>query len=450
MQNIEKVNKMSVTPIPKLLIGISFPIMVSMLLQALYNIVDSVFVSYISEDAFTAVSLVFPIQMLIVSVGVGTGVGINSLLSRKLGENNKTQASKVAVNGIFVSLLSGIAFAVLAILFAKNFIGIYDRTQQINEWAIGYLIIVNVFSFSSLLQFANERIVQSTGNSVYVMIIQGAGAVINIILDPIFIFVLGFGVYGAAIATVIGQTTAMLIGFVINAKLNKDINMSFKGFKPDKRIILEIYRVGFPAIIMQSIISLMTIILNKILLPYSDSVAAVIGAYTKLNSFVFMPVFGITNAMVPIVAYNYGAQKKDRVIKTFFAAQLFTFIIMILGTALFFFWPQQLLSLFETTPQMSEIAIPALQIISLSFVLFGICVVCSSFFQALGNGVYSLVVSIIRQLIIILPASYLLAKMFGLNAAWWAFVLSEAVSVVACVFFLKSIYTKVISKMKTN
>ncbi|MEG2053544.1 MAG: MATE family efflux transporter [Oscillospiraceae bacterium] len=446
MENIKE-NKMGIMPIPKLLMSVSAPLMFSMIIQAMYNIVDSIFVAKISEDALTAVSLVFPVQSLIIAVGVGTGVGINSLLSRRLGEKRFKEANSVAVNGLLVSFLSGIVFAVFGLIFARPFISSFTQSEAIIKMGVEYLSVITIFSFASLLQFACERIIQSTGNTMYNLAIQGVGAVINIILDPIFIFVLDMGVLGAAIATVIGQFVAMCIGFYINHIKNKEVDISFKGFKPNGKTIGEIYKVGFPAIIMQSIMSVMTVGMNKILLPYSASAASVVGVYFKLNSFVFMPLFGLTNGMVPIVAYNYGAQHKKRVMGTFKLSMIFSLVIMALGTLLFQLAPALLMGMFTPSAEMLRIGIPALRIISTCFVLSGICIVFSTFFQALGNGVYSLIISVTRQLLVILPAAYILGKIGGINAAWWAFALSEVVALVLCFIMYGRLKKKVLDKM---
>lgn len=439
-------NKMGVMPVNRLLFSMSLPMILSMLVQALYNIVDSIFVAQIGETALAAVSLAFPVQNLIIAVSVGTGVGVNALLSRSLGEKNQETANLAAVNGIFVFFLSYLLFAVFGLFFARMYFTVQTSNPEIIEQGTIYLSICSIFSFGIFLEIALERIMQSTGRTIYNMITQGLGAIINIILDPILIFGLfGFprmGILGAAVATVIGQIIAMLLLLYFNIRKNSDVNLNMRRFRPDTAIIAEIYRVGLPSIIMQSISSVMTFGVNKILLLFSETAVSVFGIYFKLQSFIFMPVFGLNNAMVPIVAYNYGAARKDRIMKTIRSSVTAAVAIMLAGLAIFQIFPEQLLYLFDASEHMMGIGVPALRIISLSFLFAGYCIVIGSVFQALGNGVYSLITSAARQLVCILPAAWLFASVFGLHAVWYAFPLAEIISVVLTTLLFRRIYQK--------
>ena len=439
-------NKMGVMPVNRLLFSMSLPMILSMLVQALYNIVDSIFVAQIGETALAAVSLAFPVQNLIIAVSVGTGVGVNALLSRSLGEKNQENANLAAVNGIFVFFLSYLLFAVFGLFFARMYFTVQTSNPEIIEQGTIYLSICSIFSFGIFLEIALERIMQSTGRTIYNMITQGLGAIINIILDPILIFgLLGsprMGIMGAAAATVIGQIAAMLLLLYFNIRKNSDVNLNMRRFRPDTAIIAEIYRVGLPSIIMQSISSVMTFGVNKILLLFSETAVSVFGIYFKLQSFIFMPVFGLNNAMVPIVAYNYGAARKDRIMKTIRSSVTAAVAIMLAGLAIFQIFPEQLLYLFDASEHMMGIGVPALRIISLSFLFAGYCIVIGSVFQALGNGVYSLITSAARQLVCILPAAWLFASVFGLHAVWYAFPLAEIISVVLTTLLFRRIYQK--------
>lgn len=439
-------NKMGVMPVNRLLFSMSLPMILSMLVQALYNIVDSIFVAQIGETALAAVSLAFPVQNLIIAVSVGTGVGVNALLSRSLGEKNQETANLAAVNGIFVFFLSYLLFAVFGLFFARMYFSVQTSNPEIIEQGTIYLSVCSIFSFGIFLEIALERIMQSTGRTIYNMITQGLGAIINIILDPILIFGLfGFprmGILGAAVATVIGQIIAMLLLLYFNIRKNSDVNLNMRRFRPDTAIIAEIYRVGLPSIIMQSISSVMTFGVNKILLLFSETAVSVFGIYFKLQSFIFMPVFGLNNAMVPIVAYNYGAARKDRIMKTIRSSVTAAVAIMLAGLAIFQIFPEQLLYLFDASEHMMGIGVPALRIISLSFLFAGYCIVIGSVFQALGNGVYSLITSAARQLVCILPAAWLFASVFGLHAVWYAFPLAEIISVVLTTLLFRRIYRK--------
>lgn len=444
--SVRQENKMGVMPIPKLLISMSLPMIMSMLVQALYNVVDSMFVAQLNENALTAVSLAFPIQNLMIAVAAGTGVGINALLSKSLGEKKFETANTIAKNGILLGILSSLVFAILGLLGSRLFFEIQTKDEQIIEYGTQYMSVITIVSFGLFLQITFERLLQSTGKTIFNMITQGMGAIINIILDPILIFgwfgLPAMGVTGAAVATVIGQIFAALLGLFFNYKFNKEIHVSFKGFKPCKETIGNIYKIGVPSIIMQSIGSLTTFGINNILLMFSSTAATVFGVYFKLQSFVFMPVFGLTNGMIPIVAYNYGAQNKKRIYQTIKLSAAIAVGIMLVGVVIFQTFPKTLLGLFEASDHMLEIGVPALRTISLSFVFAGFCIVSSCVFQALGNGVYSMLLSMARQIVIILPVAFIFAKLFGLNMVWYAYPIAEVFSVVICIFLLKHILKK--------
>lgn len=444
-------NKMGTMPVNRLLLSMSLPMIISMIVQALYNVVDSIFVSFISENALTAVSMAFPIQNLMISVGAGLGVGINALLSRSLGEKNQEKANQTAVQGIFLVAMSFLLFLLFGVFGSSAFMHSQTDISEILESGTIYLTICSSLSFAIFGQMTFERLLQSTGRTMYTMITQGTGAVINIILDPILIFgYLGFpklGVAGAAIATVFGQFVAFLLAVFFNLRKNTDIQISFRGFRPHARILKEILAVGIPSIIMQAISSVMTFGMNKILFRFSPTAVAVFGAYFKLQSFVFMPVFGLNNGMVPIIAYNYGAGKRDRLIKTIKLSIAYAVGIMLAGLITIQLIPGSLLDMFNASPQMLEIGIPALRIISLSFVFAGYCIITSSVFQALGNGIYSMIVSIVRQIVILLPVAYLFSKTGVLSAVWLAFPIAELASLTLCTIFLLRINKNVIHKI---
>ncbi len=446
--NVRQENKMGVMPVNRLLISMSLPMMISMLVQALYNIVDSIFVAKVSEGALTAVSLAFPIQMLAISVGSGTGVGVNAVLSRALGEKEFEKANRASDNAVFLTILSYLVFLVIGLFGTTAYFKAQTNDAEILNAGISYLSICMVFSFGLFAQMTFERLLQSTGKTIYTMITQGTGAIINIILDPIMIFGLfGFpkmGAAGAALATVTGQIVAGIMAIIINSKKNHEIHINMKGFRPDKQIISRIYAVGVPSIIMQSIGSVTTYGMNRILIEFTSTAAAVFGVYYKLQSFFFMPLFGMNNGLVPIIAYNYGAAKKDRVVKAIKLSILYALLIMFAGIAIFQSIPSVLLRFFNASEMMLEIGIPALRIISISFLFAGFCIVCSSVFQALGNGIYSMLVSIARQLVVLLPTAYLLARFGGLHLVWWSFPIAEIMSLSLSSIFLYNIYHKVI------
>ena len=417
---------------------------ISMMIQALYNVVDSIFVAQISENALTAVSLAFPVQNLMIAVASGTSVGVNALLSRSLGEKDRVKVNKTANNAVFLALLNYIVFAVLGILFSRMFIRMQTDIEEIINYGTIYLSICTAASFGLFGEIMFERLLQSTGKTIYTLITQGTGAILNIIFDPILIFgLLGFpkmGMAGAAVATVFGQIVAMLMSFYFNRTKNKDVELKFKDFRPDKQIIKRIYSVGAPSILMIAISSIMTFGINKILIAFTSTATAVFGVYFRLQSFVFMPVFGLNQGMVPIIAYNYGAGKKERIVKTIKLSITYAVCMMLVGLTIFQTLPTQLLGLFNASPEMLRIGIYALRIISINFLFAGFCVVAISVFQSLGNGFMSLIVSVARQLVVLMPAAFILAKTGGLNYVWWAFPIAEISSVAVCAVFLKQIY----------
>ena len=447
-KKIETENKMGVMSINKLLITMSLPVMISMLVQALYNVVDSVFVARVSEEALTAISLAFPIQMLMIAVGTGTGVGMNAVLSKALGEKNSTKANQTALNGIFLAMISYVVFAIVGLLIARSFFASQTDNQIIVNYGNDYLLICCVFSFGLFSQMIFERLLQATGKTMYTMVTQAVGAIINIILDPILIFGLfGFPkmeVAGAAAATVIGQIVAGVLAIILNCKRNHEIGIRFKGFKPSIALIKKIYGVGLPSILMQAIGSIMIYGMDLILATFSSTAVAVFGVYFRLQSFVFMPVFGLNIGMVSIVAYNYGAKNKKRVIQTIKLSVVYAVSIMLLGFLVFQLFPETLLSFFSASDQMIQIGIPALRKISFAFLFAGYCIIITSSFQALGNGLYSLIVSILRQLVILLPTAYLLARFFTLDQVWWAIPIAEIMSVTATTILLVIMNKKVI------
>ena len=444
-------NKMGTMPVKRLLVTMSLPMIISMLVQALYNIVDSVFVSMINQAALTAVSMAFPIQNLLIAVSAGTCVGVNDLLSRSLGERNAKNANLAAVNGLFLAFVSFLFFALFGIFGARFFFESQTDNPVIIEYGIQYLQIVCIFSFGLFGEMMFERILQSTGQTFYCMITQGTGAIINIILDPILIFGLlgvpAMGIRGAAAATVFGQIVAMVLAAMLNHAKNKDVRISFKGFSPHKRTISIIYQVGVPSIIMQSISSVMTFGLNKILISFSETAVAVFGVYFKLQSFIFMPIFGLNNGMIPIIAYNYGARNKKRIMETVRLSIGIAVGIMLIGLAVFQLMTPQLLMLFQADADMLSIGVPALRIISLSFLFAGYCIIVGSVFQAMGNGVYSLIISVARQLVCILPLAYFFAQVFGLHAVWYSIPLAEITSVVLSSILFRKIYVEKIKPL---
>lgn len=448
---IKKENKMGTMPIGKLLFTMAVPMMLSMLVQALYNIVDSIFVSKIEEAALTAVSMAFPMQNFMIALGAGTGVGINALLSRSLGEKNFERANKAACNGVLLALFNFFICILLGLFVAGPFLRTQSDDTVILNYANDYLSVVMVFSFGLFGQMVFERLLQSTGRTIYSMWTQGLGAIINIILDPVLIFgfagIPAFGIKGAAMATVIGQCCAMILGLVFNLKFNPDIKLSFKDMSPDFSIIGQIYAVGFPSIIMMSIGSLMTYLMNRILYTFNSTAVAVFGAYFKLQSFFFMPVIGLNNGLVPIVAYNFGAKQKGRLLKAYKTGTLAAVTIMAIGCLIFELIPEVLFKMFSPSAEMLQIGVPALRIIAVHFIVAAFCIITGTMFQALGNGFFSMIVSICRQLVVLIPAAWLLSKTGHVTAVWWSFPIAEVASLAISLVLYKVLYNQKIKNL---
>ncbi len=445
-------NKMGVMPIKRLVLSMSLPMMISMLVQALYNVVDSYFVAKVSENALAAVGMAFPFQNLMIAVSVGTGVGVNALLSRSLGAKDYETANRAAENGVFLAVLSTILFSVVGVVFARPFFLAQNSDPDIVAKGVSYLTICAGLSFGLFLEVMFERLLQSTGRTFYTMITQGVGAVINIIMDPILIFGIGpfpeMGVAGAAAATVLGQIVAALLAIYFNMARNPEIQPRLLGFRPKGAVIGRIYSVGIPTIVLNSISSIMTFGMNLILGTISTSTAvAVFNVYFKLQSFVFMPVFGLNNGMVPIVSYNFGAKKRRRMVETVRFSAALAVGIMLVGLAIVQLFAAPILGLFEASAEMLAIGVPALRIISLCFTFAGFNIVCSSTFQALGNGVLSMIMSIVRQLVVLLPAAYLLSLTGQVTAVWWAFPIAEIASLILCLVFLRHTFNTVVAQL---
>ena len=434
-------NKMGTMPVNKLLISMSLPMIISMLVQAMYNVVDSVFVAQISENALTAVSLAFPLQNLMIAFAGGTAVGVNALLSRSLGEKNQEHVNHTATNSVFIFLMTALIFMIGGLTLSHLFFTVQTSNAEIVTAGTQYSMIVVGCSIGLFSQFLFERLLQATGRTIHTMITQGLGAIINIILDPIFIFGLfgmpKMGVAGAAIATVTGQIIACLLAIVLNLKYNHDIQFQWKSFKPNIQIIKQIYSVGIPSIIMQSIGSVMTFGINTILIGFSTTATAVFGVYFKLQSFVFMPVFGLNNGMIPIIAYNLGARQSKRMFDTIKLAMIYATGMMLIGVILFESIPQILLGFFNASQAMIQIGTPALRIIAIHFLFAGYSIVCSALFQAVGKGTYSLLTSLIRQLFVLLPCAYLLSLTGNIHLIWLCFPIAEIVSATTSTILFK-------------
>lgn len=447
-----KENKMGTMEVRRLILTMSLPIMISMLVQALYNIVDSMFVARVSEAALAAVSLCYPIQMIMVAVACGTGVGINALLSRYLGEKKREKASQVAMHGLFCAICNWLVFAVIGLFFSEAFLRLFSDDVQIIMMGISYMQICTICSFGVFVQITYERIMQSTGNTIYNMVIQGVGALINIILDPIFIFGLGpvpaLGTAGAAIATVIGQIVAMFLGIIITQKKVREIQLSVRGFHLDGMIMKAMYRIAIPAILMQSIMSFMTVMMNMILAPFSEMAVSVFSIYYKLQQFVFMAVLGMNNALIPILSYNYGANQMERIRESIRFALWMSCVIMAIGTVVFQLFPTQLLYLFDAKETLLSIGIPALRTISVSFVFAGISMVLCSVFQALGSPNHSLLVTLLRQMVILLPLAYGFSSAFGLDMCWWSFPITEVLCALLSLYLLRSVQKRVFLQLQ--
>ena len=447
-------NKLGVMPITKLIWNMSLPIIASMLVQALYNIVDSVFVSRVSEQALTAVSLAFPAQNLMIGLATGTAVGVNALMGRALGAGLRERADKVANNGVFLAVVGFVISALLGLTCSDLFFRSQTQVESIIQMGNDYLRIVTIGSLGMFCQIMYERLLQGTGRSLLSMYTQGLGAIINIILDPIFIFGLKMGVAGAAVATIIGQFCGCALAIYFNHKKNTDITLSLRGFRPNWRLIGEIYAIGLPSVIMIAIGSVMTFLMNKILITYHaahETAATAFGVYFKLNSFIFMPIFGLNNGVIPIVAYNYGAQNRRRMMATIKRSALYACCIMVFGTVLFWAIPDTLLRLFDASDVMLAAGVPALRIISLSFCMAGACIALGSSFQALGKSMYSMITSIVRQLVFLIPIAYVLAR-YGASVGnsdlvWWCYPLAEIFSLALTLVFFSRMYKTIIAPL---
>ncbi len=441
-------NKMGVMPVNRLILSMSLPIMISMLVQALYNIVDSIFVAKISENALTAVSMAFPIQNLMIAVGVGTAVGVNALLARALGAKDYDRVNRIAENAVFLVAVSYALFLVIGLFLVEPFYRSQTDIEEIIRHGKEYLTVCCCLSFGVFTQVMFERLLQATGKTIYTMVTQGIGAIVNIILDPIMIFGLfgcpKMGVTGAAAATVIGQIVAGILSVWLNHTKNHEVKIRMKEAKPDLQVIRQIYGIGVPSIIMQAIGSVMTYGMNRILISFTATATAVFGVYFKLQSFVFMPVFGLNNGIIPIVAYNYGAKNRKRVLSTIRHSIAYAMSIMTLGFLVLQVFPGPLLQMFNASDTMMGIGIPALRTISLSFIPAGFGIACGSVFQAMGRSIYSMFVSMARQLVVLLPAAYILAGFGEVNFVWWAFPIAELMSLVMTVYFMIRIYQTVI------
>jgi len=450
-QPVRRENKMGTMPIGRLLFSMSVPMMLSMMVQALYNIVDSVFVAMISEDALTAVSLAFPLQTLMISFGVGLGVGLNAYLSKALGQKDFERVNKSAVNGIFIELIVMLAFFLIGLLGSAPYFRVQTNDPVISEYGRVYLSIVCCCSLGFFMEITFERILQSTGRTFYAMITQMTGAIFNIIMDPVLIFGLfgapKMGIAGAAVATVMGQHIAAVLAVFFNLKKNPEVSFRFRGFRPDPQVIRGIFSVGLPSVIMQAIGSAMTYGMNQILITFTPTATAVFGVYFKLNSIIFMPVFGLNNGSVPIIAYNYGAGRKERVTGTIRLVFLSAIAIMTLGCLIFQLFPVQLFRLFNASDNMLSIGVPAFRIIALSFPVAGFCIASGSVFQAMGRGVYSMINSIMRQLVVLLPSAWLLSKTGVLNNVWWSFDIAEVMSFTCSLFFYLKLKREVIDRI---
>lgn len=445
-------NKMGVMPVGKLLMTMSIPMMISMLVQALYNVVDSYFVAKISQDALNAVSLSFPVQNLMIGVAVGTGVGVNALLSRSLGEKNFEAANRAAGNGLFLAFLSGIVTILVGLFLPRFFFRVQTGIPGIVEQGTEYLTICCTCSMGLYMGIMCERLLQSTGKSIFTMVTQGVGALTNIIMDPVLIFGLGpfpkMGVAGAAVATVAGQIVGAILGILFNLFFNRELEFHPKYLRPRGNVVGRIYSVGVPTIVMNSIGSVMVFGLNQILIAFTDTATAVFGIYFKLQSFIFMPVFGLNNGMVPIIAYNYGARNRKRILDTMKLSVITAVSVMLIGLVVAELFPAQLLGLFEASEEMLRIGIPALRIICTCFIFAGFGIVSGSVFQALGHGVLSMIVSIVRQLLVLLPAAYLLSLSGRLELVWLAFPIAELASVAVCMIFTRRIIRTVIDPLE--
>jgi len=447
----QTINKMGTMPVGKLILNMSLPMMFSMFILALYNIIDSIFVAMISEEALTALSLAFPVQNLLISFSIGTGVGVNALLSRRLGEQNQEEVNKTAMNGLFLAVCTSIVFMILGFFFLPVYLHSQTSNPVIFEYGMEYMHVVVYCCVFSFIGIMFDRLLQSTGRTFYTMLSQLAGAITNIILDPILIFGLGpipaMGVYGAAIATIIGQIAGLSVSFTSNIKRNPDVHLSLKGFRPCGKIIGDIYKVGVPSIILSSVTSITTYFINIIIGAFSSTAIAVYGSYFKLNSFIFMPVFGLNSGTVPIIAYNYGAKDKARINRTIELSLMMAITIMLFGTAIFELFPGFLLKLFSASEAMLAIGIPAMRIIATSFIGAAIAITFGSVFQSFGKAAFSMLVSLVRQLFVLLPVAYLFSKTGNINLVWLCFPIAEVVAISMSLGFMIRIKKTIINKL---
>jgi putative MATE family efflux protein len=431
---MEKENKMAVMPMKKLVLTMSFPLMLSLLIQSLYNIVDSIFVARLSEDALTATSLVFPMQLLMIAVGVGTGVGVNAVLSRNLGANDKKMVENVATTGVVLSLISTLVFVVIGICFTKKFVWSFTDHEKIAEYGIQYLSICMIFCVGSLVSTMFQRFLQAVGDTIFSMVSLIAGAVTNIILDPILIFGLfGFPaleIRGAAIATVIGQCVSAVVAIWLNAVKNKAVNIRWKGFQLKGEVVKQIYQVGFPTIVTQAVGSIMVAAINAILMPFSSTAVAFFGVYYKLQNFLFMPMNGLGQAAIPIVGFSYGAKNQKRIKEAIFTVVPIGAVIALVATVIFMIFPARLLGLFSASSEMLSIGVPALRVISVTFVLSSVTMILGYSMSGMGNGVINMLGTALRQLIIFVPVAYLFARFFGIDKVWYSMWISETVAVI--------------------
>ena len=446
-------NKMGVMPIGKLLVNMALPMIISMLVQALYNVVDSIYVSRISESAVTALSLAFPVQNMQVGVAVGIGVGVNSLLSKSLGQKNREMANRTAGNGLVLMLISSVAFLIFGIVGVRPYFEVQSTVAETVEGGIIYTRICTVLAAGQLLQILGERLLQATGRTVHSMISQAAGAITNIILDPVFIFgmpalgIPALGIAGAAIATVIGQFVGLVTVWYFNFKKNPDIQLGLKYMKLRKEVVGPILTVGIPAIIMNSIGSVMNFGMNQILQGFQETATGVFGIYFKLQSFFFMPLFGLNGATISIIAFNYGAQKPERIVKTLKVSSAAALTLMFAGLIVFQAVPELLLGMFNPSEEFLRIGCVALRTISWCFPVAAVCIVLGASFQALGNGIYSTITSICRQMLVLLPVAYLLSLTGEVNNVWLAFPIAELASALATLVLFRKIYREKINPM---
>lgn len=433
-------------PIMQLILNMSLPMMFSMLIMALYNIVDSIFVAKIGEDALTAVSLAFPVQNLMIAFATGTGVGVNALLSKRLGQGNQRDVDKTAMNAVFLAFCNFAVFFAAGFTLVRPYLTSQGVSAEIVAYGQEYLDIVLFMSFALFFGITFDRLLQSTGHTVYTMYSQLAGAIFNVIFDPLLIFGIWpfpkMGIRGAALATVLGQILGLCVSIFFNLTKNREIHFKLKNIIPEMPVIAEIYKVGVPSILLSSITSFTTYFINIILGSFSSSAIAVYGVYFKLNSFIFMPVFGLNNGIVPIIAYNYGARRRLRIKETILKAVFLAAAIMLVGAAVFELFPAQLLGLFDASPAMLKIGVPALRIIAISFLGAAIAITLSSVFQAFGSAVYSMIATFIRQIVVLLPVTYLLSLAGNIDDIWWSYLIAEVASLLACFFFMHRVYKK--------